>query len=248
MPGRKPARRSSALVPVTTSAMPSRAASGRQDVDQLGLAERAAVAGVGAVALAGELVGARQLVPDAERRRRSAAAAARSAAGRLGETAVAATTRSVPSVRTAAASTRRSRRRRRTRRARRAAGRAAPRGRPAGRRACSRDGGCHGAREADGHPGGRSGVLDERDQPAVRARPRPRAPGCAGRRDPLAVDRARVASASVRSRRGEDGGGGVGQRRGRPAPPPASERGGGLLDRAGAARRRRGRRRCAAAP
>ena len=48
MPGRKPARRSSALVPVTTSAMPSRAASGREDVDQLGLAEGAAVAGVGA--------------------------------------------------------------------------------------------------------------------------------------------------------------------------------------------------------
>ena len=40
----------------------------REDVDQLGLAERAAVAGVGAVALAGELVGARLLVPDPQRR------------------------------------------------------------------------------------------------------------------------------------------------------------------------------------
>ena len=53
------------------SAMPAAGGDRAEYVEQLGLAEVAAVPGVGAVALAGHLVGGRRLVPDAEARRRT---------------------------------------------------------------------------------------------------------------------------------------------------------------------------------
>ena len=59
MPGRKPATASSALVPVATRREPVGGCEGGQHVEQLGLAEVAAVPGVGPVALALHLVGLR---------------------------------------------------------------------------------------------------------------------------------------------------------------------------------------------
>ena len=53
MPGRKPSRASSALVPVATSSMPSLAAVRHEYVEQLGLAVEAAVRPVGGVPAAG---------------------------------------------------------------------------------------------------------------------------------------------------------------------------------------------------
>ena len=71
MPGRKPATASSALVPVATVADAARLRERGEHVDQLGLAEEAAVAAVGAVALALHLVGLGREQLDAETGRRS---------------------------------------------------------------------------------------------------------------------------------------------------------------------------------
>ena len=66
MPGRKPATASSAFVPVATVPMPRASRERGEHVDQLGLAEEAAVAAVGAVALALHLVGLGREQLDAE--------------------------------------------------------------------------------------------------------------------------------------------------------------------------------------
>ena len=104
IPGRKPATASSALVPVATWARPSESASGREHVEQLGLAEEAAVGAVGAVAISRHLVRRRRQVPHPSDRSANRRASSSSVAGKLAETAVAATTLSAPRTRTAAAS------------------------------------------------------------------------------------------------------------------------------------------------
>ena len=84
MPGRKPATASSALVPVATWAMPRSRGERAEGLDQLGLAEVAALAGVGAVALAVHLVRVRGEQLDAERGRELAGRVALDGRQRVG--------------------------------------------------------------------------------------------------------------------------------------------------------------------
>src|SRR4051794_20226255 len=234
MPGRKPARRSSALVPVTTSAMPRSAASGvsTSTSSDLQKAHRSPALATYPGRDSSSVRGCSCRTP---RETAKACAASRSAAGRLGETAVAATTRPVPSARTAAAST--TPESTPPEKATSTPGTAASSASSTASRSSRVMAGSlppgSAGREADRDPGDLPGVLGQRDPPAGRGdggvQPR-RAAG----RDPLAVaERDRLLGGQLARR--EDRPGGVGQPDDAGSGAGLGERCPGLLDRPGLA-------------